>query len=69
AALPGGHGEAWPDAFRNTMANILGYIHAPEERNKAKEFPTFASGLRVAKIVDALLASSLAGGTWTDVAS
>jgi predicted dehydrogenase len=67
AALPGGHGEAWPDAFRNTMANILRHIYAPEKSNKATDFPTFASGLRVAQIVDALLASSCSGGLWTEV--
>jgi predicted dehydrogenase len=26
AALPGGHNEAWPDAFRNLMRNILSFI-------------------------------------------
>ena len=67
ATLPGGHGEAWPDAFRNTMANILHYINAPEKRTRASDFPTFASGLRVAQIVAAVLASSYAGGVWTEV--
>jgi predicted dehydrogenase len=50
AALPGGHGEAWPDAFRNTMANVLYSIYEPREAHN-REFPTFASGLRVAQIV------------------
>ncbi len=66
ASLPGGHGEAWPDAFRNTMGNILYAIYAPQEARKS-DFPTFASGLRVAHIVDALLKSSEAGGVWTEV--
>jgi predicted dehydrogenase len=26
AALPGGHNEAWPDAFRNLMRNVLTFI-------------------------------------------
>ena len=69
AALPGGHGEAWPDAFRNTMANILRFIHAEKDPLTAdgNEFATFESGLRVARITDALLASSNAGGVWTEV--
>jgi predicted dehydrogenase len=66
ATLPGGHGEAWPDAFRNTMANIFSAISAPGEAQH-REFPTFASGLRVAHIIDALLKSSEAGGVWTEV--
>jgi predicted dehydrogenase len=69
AALPGGHGEAWPDAFRNTMANILHFIHAEKDPRMADgiEFATFESGLRVARVTDALLASSYAGGAWTEV--
>ena len=69
AALPGGHCEAWPDAFRNTMANILRFIHAEKDPLTAdgNEFATFESGLRVARITDALLASSNAGGVWTEV--
>jgi predicted dehydrogenase len=66
ASLPDGHGEAWPDAFRNTMANILYAIYAPDDARK-RDFPTFASGLRAANIVDALLKSSYAGGVWTEV--
>ena len=48
------------------MANILYSIYAPQEARKS-DFPTFASGLRVAHIVDALLKSSDAGGVWTEV--
>ncbi|MGB8481845.1 MAG: Gfo/Idh/MocA family oxidoreductase [Acidobacteriaceae bacterium] len=69
AALPGGHCEAWPDAFRNTLANILRFIHSGREARMAdgNEFATFESGLRVARIVEALLASARAGGVWTEV--
>lgn len=71
AALPGGHGEAWPDAFRNLMRNILGFIAEGRDPATADElaFPTFATGLRVARIVDAIAASARAGGRWTNVKS
>lgn len=69
AALPGGHAEAWPDAFRNLMRNILGFIAAGRDPREADEiaFPTFATGLRVARIVDAIAASARAGGRWRAV--
>jgi predicted dehydrogenase len=69
AALPGGHNEAWLDAFRNLMRNILGFIRNRRDPRGADEiaFPTFATGLRVAKIVDAIAASARAGGRWKAV--
>lgn len=70
AALPGGHAEAWPDAFRNLMRNILGFIAAGRDprRIETADFPTFATGLRIARIVDAIAASAAAGGSWQTVA-
>ena len=69
AALPGGHNEAWPDAFRNLMRNILAFIREGRDPREADEiaFPTFAAGLRVAQIVDAIAASAKRGGRWTEV--
>lgn len=69
AALPGGHAEAWPDAFRNLMRNILSYIAEGRDPREADEifFPTFATGLRIARIVDAIAASAKAGGRWKNV--
>ncbi|MBP7481456.1 MAG: Gfo/Idh/MocA family oxidoreductase [Lacunisphaera sp.] len=69
AALPGGHAEAWPDAFRNLMRNILGFIAAGRDPREADEiaFPTFATGLSIARIVDAIAASAKAGGRWKSV--
>jgi predicted dehydrogenase len=66
ATLPGGHAEAWSDAFRNLLRNILGFIAADRDPREADEiaFPTFATGLRIAHIVDAIAASSKAGGRW-----
>jgi predicted dehydrogenase len=69
AALPGGHNEAWPDAFRNLMRNILGFIAGGRDPRTADEitFPTFATGYRIACIVDAIAASAKAGGRWKGV--
>jgi predicted dehydrogenase len=61
---PGGHNEAWPEAFRNLMRNIFTHI-ATGRREPEADFPTFADGLRAARIAEAMLASSRAGGTWT----
>ena len=69
AALPGGHNEAWPDAFRNLMRNILTFMAEGRGPAGADEniFPTFATGYRVCRIVDAIAASAKAGGRWDDV--
>jgi hypothetical protein len=64
AALPGGHEEAWPDAFRNNMRNIFTRIAKGEG---GADYPTFANGVRVLRIVDAMLTSARNGGAWTEV--
>jgi predicted dehydrogenase len=71
AALPGGHDEGWPDAFRNLMRNILTFIAERRDPSEADEvtFPTFATGLGVTRIVDAIGASAHAGGRWKAVGS
>lgn len=69
AALPGGHGEAWPCAFRNLMRNILGFI--AEGRDPAAAdgdlFPTFDTGYDIACIVDAIVESQQQGSRWVNV--
>jgi predicted dehydrogenase len=69
ALLPGGHNEAWPDAFRNLMRNILGFIADGKDPAEADElsFPTFATGLNIARIVDGIAASARSGGQWTTI--
>jgi predicted dehydrogenase len=69
AALPGGHNEAWPDAFRNLMREIFTSIRSGEKPTEGADgrFPTFADGYRAACIADAMLTSSRAGGVWTSV--
>jgi predicted dehydrogenase len=70
AMLPGGHNEAWPDAFRNLMANIFAFIQSGRDPHEADEisFPTFRSGLRAASISESLLSSAHGGSVWTTVA-
>lgn len=71
AALPGGHNEGWPDAFKNLMRNVLTFIaegHDPAEAD-GQLFPRFDEGLRAACIVDAIVKSQRAGHQWVDVDS
>jgi predicted dehydrogenase len=63
AALPGGHNEAWPDAFRNLMRNIFSAIATGEPG----DFPTFVDGYRAALIAEAALESDRSGGNWVDL--
>jgi predicted dehydrogenase len=69
AHLPGGHQEAWADAFCNVMRDIYGFIAAgktmSEERPPA--FATFDDGYHSACVVDAVLESHRRGGVWTPV--
>jgi predicted dehydrogenase len=68
AHLPGGHQEAWADAFCNLMRDIYGTIAAGKS---SKDLPptvaTFEDGYRANAIVEAILASATNGGVWTAV--
>ncbi len=70
AKLPGGHQEAWPDAFRNILRAV--YEHIAEGKPMADRSPMFASfedGWRANAIIDAVLASHRNGNVWTKVAT
>ena len=69
AHLPGGHQEAWADAFRNVMKDVYTFIAAGSDPGDLKppSFATFEDGYNAACVVDAILASHAAGGVWTDV--
>jgi hypothetical protein len=71
AALPGGHNEAWPDAFKNTLGSIFDFIQSGQPMTAVEniQFPTFASAMRTMQIVDAMLQSANSGGNWTKVAA
>ena len=64
AHLPGGHQEAWADAFRNVMHDIYSAIGG---RAPGPAFATFEDGYHSACIVDAVLESHRRGGVWTKV--
>ena len=69
AHLPGGHQEAWADAFRNVMSDVYTFIadgRRPDDP-KPPAFATFEDGYRSACVVDAILQSHGAGGVWTTV--
>jgi predicted dehydrogenase len=69
AHLPGGHQEGWADAFANVIRDIYSFIADGRRPGscRAPAFATFEDGYRVACLVDAVLDSHRAGGTWTKV--
>jgi predicted dehydrogenase len=69
AHLPGGHQEAWADAFCNVMRDVYSCIAAGQAPTEARPpaFATFEDGYRAAAIVDAILESHRRGGVWTKV--
>jgi predicted dehydrogenase len=69
AHLPGGHQEAWADAFSNLMRDIYGSIASGKKPTDPlpPTFATFEDGYRANTIVDAILDSAKAGGVWTTV--
>jgi predicted dehydrogenase len=67
--LPGGHQEAWADAFCNVMRDIYTFIgdaRRPSDPHPPA-FATFEDGYRAACLVDAVLDSHRHGSVWTDV--
>ena len=69
AHLPGGHQEAWADAFCNLMRDIYGFIAAAGSRPMPRPpaFATFEDGYRANCIVEAILDSAKRGSAWTKV--
>lgn len=69
AHLPGGHQEAWSDAFCNVMRDVYGFIAGGRgvDEDKPPAFATFDDGYRAACVVDAMLKSHADGGVWTGV--
>jgi predicted dehydrogenase len=69
AHLPGGHQEAWADAFSNLMRDIYGAIAAGQPYAPLPPtVATFEDGYRANAIVEAILESAHKGGVWTEVA-
>jgi predicted dehydrogenase len=68
AHLPGGHQEAWADAFCNVMRDIYDVISGRRPRNpRPPAFATFEDGYHSACMVDAVLESHRRGAVWTRV--
>ncbi len=69
AHLPGGHQEAWADAFCNVLRDVYGLIAAGKRPSDARPpaYASFEDGYRAAVIVDAILESHRHGGVWTKV--
>jgi predicted dehydrogenase len=67
AHLPGGHQEAWADAFCNLMRDIYGFIAAGKKPADPHPpaFATFEDGYRANCIVEAIMKSASQG--WTKV--
>ena len=70
ARLPGGHQEAWADAFCNLMREVYGFIAEGKLPDPAvpHTFATFEDGYRCNCIVESILDSARQGGVWTRVA-
>jgi predicted dehydrogenase len=67
ARLPGGHHEAWPDAFYNILADIYALIRSGQTTpSPASTVTTFRSATQIAAVIEAMLASHEAG-TWQKV--
>jgi predicted dehydrogenase len=69
AHLPGGHQEAWADAFCNVMRDVYACIASEQTPDTARPaaFATFDDGYRAHCIVEAILESAKQGGVWTAV--
>ena len=69
AHLPGGHQEAWADAFCNVLRDIYGFIAGGRQMadHRPPAFASFEDGYHSACIVDAVLESHRRGGVWTKV--
>jgi predicted dehydrogenase len=69
AHLPGGHQEAWTDAFCNLMRDIYGHIAAGRSMRSERPpaFATFEDGWRANAIIEAILESHARGHVWVQV--
>jgi predicted dehydrogenase len=66
--LPGGHQEAWADAFCNLIRDAYRWIgEGAAPGTKPAMLPTFEDGYRSTCLVDAMLRSHVAGGVWQQV--
>lgn len=69
--IPAGHPEGYIDAFGALYSEIASHLLARRDGGDpgAAQFPTIADGLRGVLFIEAVQASSLSGGVWTQVLS
>jgi predicted dehydrogenase len=68
--LPGGHQEAWADAFCNIMRDIYGFIaegRRMRDGGQPPAFATFEDGYRANCLIEAMLESARRNSAWTEV--
>lgn len=63
--FPPGHPEGYPDALKNLFELAYERVRDPA---RPVRYPTFADGLRSLRLVEAVISSARAGGTWVTVA-
>lgn len=69
--IPGGHPEGYLEAFASLYGEVAAHLLAARSGRPAPaeaEFPTIADGLRAVEFIEAVQASSCAGGAWTPIA-
>jgi predicted dehydrogenase len=70
ARLPGGHQEAWADAFFNVIRDVYTCIASGgTDHSRQATFATFEDGHRAHCVVEAILDSARQGGVWTGVST
>ena len=63
--LPAGHPEGFLEAFANVYRGFAEAVGAVPNGQRLNDYPDIADGLRGMRFVEAVVASSAAGGLWT----
>jgi hypothetical protein len=69
--IPGGHPEGYLEAFAALYGEVAAHLLAARDGStapKEAEFPAIDDGLRAVEFIEAVQASSRAGGAWTSAA-
>jgi len=64
ATLPGGHPQGYADCFEAFVTDVYDQIRSGAD---GEGTPTFADGLRAARLTDTVLASAADDGSWVEV--
>ena len=66
--LPGGHPEAFIEAFANVYRGAAAAMRADVDDPERFEYPGLDDGVRGVRFIDAVLRSGAAGRSWTPLA-